>query len=62
MEDSDDPEGDMEYTMENEEEDEEEDSESEPVANELPELLMDAELEIIEITHHMEEPGPSSGN
>ncbi|PTB80497.1 hypothetical protein M440DRAFT_1397867 [Trichoderma longibrachiatum ATCC 18648] len=62
MEDSDDPEGDMEYTMENEEEDEEDDSESEPVANELPELLMDAELEIIEITHQMEEPGPSSGN
>lgn len=62
MEDSDDPEGDMEYTMENEEEEEEDDSESEPVANELPELLMDAELEIIEITQHMEEPGPSSGN
>ncbi|RFU77840.1 f-box domain-containing [Trichoderma arundinaceum] len=59
MEDSDDPEGDMEYTMENEEEEEDDDSESEPVANELPELLLDAELEIIEITHHIEEP--SSG-
>ncbi|KAL7937961.1 hypothetical protein V8C35DRAFT_290407 [Trichoderma chlorosporum] len=55
MEDSDDPEGDMEYTAENEDEDEDDDSESEPVANELPELLMDAELEIIEITHHIEE-------
>ncbi|KAL6836509.1 hypothetical protein J3E69DRAFT_373520 [Trichoderma sp. SZMC 28015] len=61
MEDSD-PEGDMEYTMENEEEEEEDDSESEPVANELPELLLDAELEIIEITHHIEDhPEPSSG-
>lgn len=56
MEDSDDPEGDMEYTMENEEEDEDDDSESEPVANELPELLLDAEFEIIELTQHIEEP------
>lgn len=61
MEDSD-PEGDMEYTMDNEDEDEDDDSESEPVANELTELLMDAEIEIIEITHHIEEPGPSSQN
>lgn len=61
MEDSD-PEGDMEYTMENEEDEEDDDSESEPVANELPELLMDAELEIIEITHHIEDhPESSSG-
>ncbi|KAL7789066.1 hypothetical protein V8C37DRAFT_411418 [Trichoderma ceciliae] len=59
MEDSDDPEGDMEYTVENEEEDEDDDSESEAVANELPELLLDAESEIIEMTHHTEEP--SSG-
>lgn len=46
----------MEYTMENEEEDEDDDSESEPMANELPELLLDAEFEIIELTQHIEEP------
>ncbi|KAL7922238.1 hypothetical protein ACQKWADRAFT_292859 [Trichoderma austrokoningii] len=60
MEDSDDPEGDMEYTMENEDDDEDDDNtSSEPVANELPELLLEAEFEIIELTHQMEEP--SSG-
>ncbi|UKZ73830.1 hypothetical protein TrVFT333_001483 [Trichoderma virens FT-333] len=57
MEDSDDPEGDMEYTVENEEEEDDDDSGSEPVMNELPALLMDAEIEIIQISHHIEETG-----
>ncbi|RDA86120.1 hypothetical protein CP532_1147 [Ophiocordyceps camponoti-leonardi (nom. inval.)] len=48
MEDSD-PEAEMDYEMQDEEEDEDEDVDSEPVAGEIPGLLMDAQLEVADL-------------
>ncbi|KAK5998638.1 hypothetical protein PT974_01019 [Cladobotryum mycophilum] len=52
-----DPEGDMDFTIQEEDDDdvEENESGSELIDSELPDLLIDAQLEIIEVTHEREQ-------
>lgn len=52
-----DPEAEMDYTIDEDDEEDDDNSDMEPIASELPGLLLDAELEIIDMTYREMEEG-----
>lgn len=51
-----DPEAELDYMIDEDEEDDEDDIDMEPIAGELPGLLLDAEMEVIDVSGHGSHP------